>query len=309
MSIAYPNRQETTTPSELPGQPRKRVGRAGPWELLTRLGEGVMARVYAARPLAARRGIGPAYAVKVLRRRWHDDARAIAILQREAYLGGRIVHPNVVPILSACFDASPFHLVMPRLSGATADRLLRRQGVPRLANALWLARQLTEGLKAIYATAGMAHGDVCPANVMVAAGGHATLIDLGFARSPSESAEVDNRNAVMGQLRYAAPETLTSTTSVDHRSDFYSLGVTLYELLSGRLPFDDDDPARLAEKHRQDRPAWVRKLARDLPRQVAELVHDLLAKNPSGRPQSHDELIDRLCRLEVEHFCRRSWSA
>ena len=134
--------------------------------------------------------------------------------------------------------------------------------------------------------------------------GHATLFDLGFAQRPRAAIPAGSR-PIAGTLAYMAPETVVSALATDIRSDIYSLGVTLFELLTGRLPFDATDPAQLVAQHRQELPADLRVLAPHLPTRVARLVRQMLAKEPLRRPQTPRELIDRLAALEIETFADR----
>jgi serine/threonine-protein kinase len=144
----------------------------------------------------------------------------------------------------------------------------------------------------------MIHTDVKPANILVSASGHATLIDFGFVQTPAEASQWATR-PLAGTLAYIAPEMVTSALAAGPRSDIYSLGVTLYEMLSGRRPWDSDDPGELATMHREAKPTDIRELRRDLPVPVAELVHSMLAKDPLRRPGSAQEVAMKLVRLEI----------
>ena len=110
---------------------------------------------------------------------------------------------------------------------------------------------------------------------------------------------------ICGSLAYAAPETLTSALNADIRSDIYSLGVTLYEMLAGRRPYMEADPGMLVERVRAGRPTCLRRVQPDLPRPIASLVHRTLAKDPLRRPQSYAELVEELLRLEIGCFASR----
>lgn len=149
----------------------------------------------------------------------------------------------------------------------------------------------------------MAHGDVKPSNVFVSTDGRATLLDLGFARTAGEHASA--MCPLVGSLAYAAPETLTSTLAADVKSDIYSLGATLYEMLSGRRPYDAAEPGRLVEIIRRGRPVCLRRLRPELPTPIASLVHRMLSKERLRRPRSYAELIEELLRLEIVCFAGR----
>lgn len=282
---------------------RKLVGRIGPWQLVRLLGQGALTRVYLARPLESPEA-PPAYAVKTLRREWWSDPLAIDLLRREAIVGRRVSHPQVVSVLSSQLGQPPFYVVTPRLPGETVGAKLESGRRPSLPEALWIARQTAEALEAIKAATGMIHGDVKPANLMVGPDGHTTLIDLGFCQTQEESRSWASR-PVTGTLHYIAPEAVTSACAIDERSDLYSLGVTLYEMITGVRPFDAEDPADLVIQHRQAKPRCVRDVRPDTPKPVASLVHRLLAKDPMRRPANAKEVATELVRLEIESFAAR----
>lgn len=283
---------------------RKVVGRMGAWQLVRQIGEGTLTRVYLARPADApqnEQGSTAPYAVKALRREWWSEPRAIEAQRREAWIGGRLSHPNLAPVLSASVTAPPYYVVMPYLSGETAERLLATEEKIPLPTALWIARQVAQALSALHASLGMVHGDVKPANLLVGPDGHTTLLDLGFCQTTQEARGWADR-PVLGTLRYMAPERLTSATSVDTRSDLYSLGVTLYELIAGRPPFESHSPEVLIKQHREERPMSLEEARSGTPPRVSRFVERLLAKNPLRRPGSPQEAADELVGLEIECF-------
>ena len=280
------------------------VGRLGPWQLVRPLSEGNLTRVYLARPADGPQNQAAAYAVKVLRNEWWRDPQAIEMQRREAWVGQKLSHPNLLPVLSASVQEPPFYLVTPKLDGVTLSQLIVEQERLPVPLALWVARQVADGLTALYEVAGMIHTDVKPANVLVSPDGHATLIDFGFVQTPAEASQWATR-PLAGTLAYIAPEMVTSTLAAGPRSDIYSLGVTLYEMLTGRRPWETEDPAELARLHREARPTDVRDLRSELPAPVAELVHSMLSKDPLRRPGSSRELATRLIRLEINSFTLR----
>lgn len=273
--------------------------RLGAWELIEALGQGRLCRVYRARPASGPKRAA-AYALKILADKWNDDAAAIEVMRREAIVGRRISHPHLIPILAAHVGAAPYFVVMPWLEGAPLSSFFSAGRRPTLPAALWMVRQVAEALDALH-TGGWMHADVKPSNIMLSPRGHATLVDLGFARQPADPMSPADR-CVAGTLQYIAPEMITSALRPDIRSDIYSLGATLYELLCGRPPFLAQDLAELAQQHRQREPPDLRALRADLPVNVTALVHSMLAKQPLRRPQTPRELIERLVPLEIETF-------
>jgi serine/threonine-protein kinase len=280
------------------------VGRLGPWQLVRLVGEGNYTRVYQARCADGPQNQPASYVVKVLRNQYWRDPQAIEMQRREAWVGTKASHPNLLPVLSASVQEPPFYVVTPKLDGMPLAQLLFQQERLAVPLALWIARQMAEGLDALLVATGMIHADVKPENILVSPAGHATLIDFGFVQTPTEASQWATR-PLAGTLPYIAPEMVTSTLAAGPRSDIYSLGVTLYEMLSGRRPWDSDDAAKLITLHRESKPADLRALRPDVPERVSELVLAMLAKDPLRRPGSARELATRLMRLEIDCFSMR----
>ncbi|MCH8921680.1 MAG: serine/threonine protein kinase [Planctomycetes bacterium] len=264
------------------------------------VGEGRLGRVYRARPSEAGPQAPADYALKLLHERLTSDPLAVELLRREASVAQQVSDPHLVSVLAAGLDGPPYYLVMPWLSGRSLDA---RPGSMSVGLALWTARQVSEALDALYRS-GWMHADVKPANIIVSPEGHATLIDLGFARRRDEAGSLVDR-PLLGTVAYIAPEMVTSTLGADIRSDIYSLGATLYELLTGQPPFAGNDLAELISQHRQTAPTDIRELVRGIPDEAAELVAKMLAKEPLRRPQTPRELVDQLVRLEIATFANR----
>ena len=285
------------------------VGRIGPWQLVRLMNESELARVYLARP-ANTDGQQPAsYVVKTLRKEWWRDAHAIEMQRRAAWLGQKLSHPHLLPVLSANVQQAPFYFVTPKLEGHCLAELLKqgtasRHGQLPLPLTLWIVRQVAEALATLHEAGGMIHADVKPSNIVVSGDGHATLIDLGFAHTASEARHWSSRS-VVGTLSYVAPESVTSSLASAPASDLYSLGVTLYELITGNLPFQASAPDELVRMHREMKPACVRQSVPQLPKPVASLIHRLLAKDPLRRPDSASAVVEELVRLEIESFSHR----
>ena len=295
----------TTTRYEVPvSDGPQLVGRLGPWQLVKPLGEGNFTRVYLARPADGPQNQPAAYVVKVLRKEWWRDPQAIEMQRREAWVGSKVSHPNLLPVLSVSVEDPPFYLVTPKLDGATLAQLILGRGRLSVPLALWIARQVAEGLAALLDSTGMLHTDVKPANILISPAGHATLIDFGFVQTSAEASQWATR-PLAGTLAYIAPEMVTSALAAGPQADIYSLGVTLYEMLTGTRPWNTDDPAELAALHREAKPADIREQRPELSQPIAELVHAMLAKNPLRRPGSTRELAIRLVRLEIESFTLR----
>jgi serine/threonine-protein kinase len=275
----------------------------GTWKIDALLDEGTFARTYRARPADCPPHRPADYALKVLRKELEDNEQIVEMVQREAYVGRRLSHPHLVPILDANVKQSPFFVVMPCLPGATLRQaILNGQLVP-LPHALWIARQVAEGLSALHDT-GWLHGDVKPSNVLVSADGHVTLVDLGMARRIDRPGSIVDR-PFTGTLNYMSPELVVSAVRADQRSDIYSLGVTLYRSLTGQLPFTAETAGALVRAHRELSVPDPRRLRPQLPRNVCSYVLRMMAKQPIRRPQTAQEVADQLMRFEIETFEER----
>ena len=278
----------------------------GPWRVGERIAVGSMAEVFRAAPLDAEAAQADRYVLKRLHDRWCATPAALVQFRREAFVGRRVNHPHVVPVLAAQLDRPPFYLVMPRLEGTTLDACLSCRQPQSLAVSLWIARQLAQAANALH-EAGWLHGDIKPANVFVSPTGHVTLLDLGSVRPIDADGEATACAApAMGTPAYLAPEVLTSALAYSPQSDIYSLGVVLFELLSGTLPYGTDEVSELVRQHRRGSPPPVRRHAPHVPQDVGMLVERTLARDPLRRPASMRALLDQLTRLEIRHLSDRT---
>jgi len=278
--------------------------RIGAWELVSLEAEGSLARIYRARPAGSSADCAASYAVKMLRPEWEDRPEAITLLQHEAEVGRTVSHPHLVPILGASTSRSPRYLVMPWLQGTTLEAMWATGSRVNVPSVLWIARQVVEAIQALR-EAGWMHGDIKPGNIFLSPEGHVTLLDLGFARRNHETGSAVDR-CVTGTCNYMAPELTTPRLRADTHSDIYSLGVVLFELLSGRLPFRSTVAAELASQHKRAVPPDLASLAPHLPREVVRLVHQMLAKEPLRRPYPPEELVEQLTTLEIDLFAQRA---
>ncbi len=273
----------------------------GPWELVRQVHEGAMFRVHQVRPLERDSSSTAGYALKELLPRWDHVPAAIELLAVESLVGRSVSDPHLVAVLSSELAQKPRYVVTPWLQGETLATIVRR-GRLKVPQALWIVRQLVEALRALH-SAGWLHGDVKPDNVLVSPRGHVTLIDLGFARRIGERVTSFD-DCLRFTATYAPPE-ITGSQPPDVRSDLYSVGVTLYETLTGHPPFYAPRVDELLRMHREERPQDVRMLASNVPSDVAKLVQQLLAKDPLRRPHSAAELVDELINLEIATFDQR----
>jgi len=270
------------------------------YELHQRLGGGPLTQVYAAREVATDTPV----AVKLLRSDWEDQSTALKLLQREARVGLRVQHPSLVRVLEAHVTRPPYFLVMELLPGESLRRRLRRDYRLEVATAVWITRQTAEALAALH-QAGFVHADVKPDNIRLVEDGTAKLIDLGFAHRPGENAALLRDGYVLGTVNYLAPELCTFEHDADLSSDLFSLGVTLFEMLTGQLPYPPGSTAQTLRRHRTDPPADIRRHVPFLPPGLASLVDRLLARRPQDRPRAA-AIVQQLVGLEIAGLRRRA---
>ncbi|NUN15068.1 MAG: protein kinase [Myxococcales bacterium] len=269
----------------------------GRYVLLHRIGEGAVAEVYASWDRTACAEV----AVKLMKHNLSGDAVTMARFKREAAAISRLQHPNIVRLTGAGrFDDGIVYLVLERLVGRTLAELIQAEAPVAPAKAAQIIAEVCDAVDVTHAH-GIMHRDLKPANIFLAKNGDGTetvkLLDFGIARGLRDD-PVDERlsgGKVLGSVCYAAPEQALRKT-LDQRTDLYAVGVLLYELLSGRLPFDSDDPLRVLKAH-------VSYDVPPLPARVPEpfrwLCSELLAKNPDFRPRDGHEVAVRLREMSV----------
>jgi len=296
---SIPNVQASSWP---PGSraiaPSSNSVRIGEWSCDELISEGVRHRVYAARPHQRPYGWPLDYVVKVLRRQMQTNRLMVESLRREAVIGTQFNHAHLVPVISAQITEPPYYVVYPRLAGMVLSDWLRRDNTLSTTFALWIARQTCEALQGLH-QAGWLHGDVKSDNILVSPDGHVTLVDLGAAERAGSPVHITEM-PFLSTLHYAAPERFGSRLATDIRSEIYSVGVVLFECLTGTVPFDGPTTAAVIDAHRRKPAPDLRRVKPGLFPAVVDLVRCMLAKDPLRRPHSTEELIRRLIVLEID---------
>jgi serine/threonine protein kinase len=269
------------------------------YELLQPLGGGLLTCVYSARECDT----GTPCALKLLRDEWKEQATAIKLLQREARAGLTVRHPHLVRLRQVHVTRPPYYLVMDLLPGESLRRRLRRDYRLDVPTALWISRQTAEALAALH-RAGYLHGDVKPDNIRLIDAGTAILIDLGFAHRPGENAGLRRQGYILGTVNYLAPELCGGDAEADFRSDLFGLGVTLFEMLTGRLPYPAGTIEQTMRRHHAEPPLDIRQHVSPLPASLAALVDRLLQRHPKDRPRA-TAVVQQMIALEIATLRRR----
>jgi serine/threonine-protein kinase len=268
--------------------PRKRV-LADRYEIEDLLGQGGMARVFR----GTDRVLGRTVAVKVLSPQFAGDDQFVARFRREAQAAAALNHPNIVSVYDTGDQADVHFIVMEYVEGRTLRDVVRQDGPLMPERATEIGASVARALASAH-EAGMVHRDIKPGNIMLTRDGEVKVMDFGIART-STGDTLTQTAAVLGTASYLSPEQAQGIT-VDARSDIYSLGCVLYEMLAGRAPFTGDSPVAIAYKHVKEDPVPPGRLNGDVPDSLDAVVMKCMAKNPANRYQSAEELREDLER-------------
>ena len=249
------------------------------YELGGVLGRGGMAEVY----VGTDRVLGRRVAVKILADRFARDSSFVARFRREAQSAAALNHPNVVSVFDTGSDNGTHFIVMEYVQGKTLSEILRDGSALMPERAVEIAEGVAEAL-AFAHRAGIVHRDVKPGNIMLTPTGDVKVMDFGIARATT-SESLTQTATVLGTATYLSPEQAQGEP-VDARSDIYSLGQVLYEMLTGHPPFSGESPVTIAYKHVKEEPVPPSRLNPDVPAGLDAIVMKSLAKNPANRYQS-----------------------
>jgi serine/threonine-protein kinase len=279
-------------PSDEPGC----LGRLGPFAITAFVGQGGMGIVLEAFDPTLDRPV----AIKVLAPHFANNPAARKRFAREAQAAAAVVHPHVVPIHSVDSWKGLPYLVMSYVAGPSLQERIACEGPLPVAEVLRIGAQAAAGLAAAHAR-GLVHRDVKPANILLEKEtGRVLLTDFGLARTVAE-AGLTQSGVIPGTPQYMAPEQARGET-VDHRADLFSLGSTLYAMITGRPPFGADSPLAVVRRVCEARPSPLRSLRPDAPPWLENLVKRLLARDPAGRFGSAAEVAEILtgCLAHVQ---------
>jgi eukaryotic-like serine/threonine-protein kinase len=265
----------------------------GRYTVMRKLGAGGMANVY----LAEDQELGRRVAIKILNERHANDEQFVERFRREAKNAAALSHPNIVSIYDRGEAEGTYYIAMEYVDGRSLKELIVSRGPAPLTVAVEYARQILSALRFAHRH-GIVHRDIKPHNALVDAEGRVKVTDFGIARAGAS--QMTEAGSIVGTAQYLSPEQARGT-NVDQRSDVYSLGIVLYELLTGSLPFNGDTPVEIAMKHLSTLPEPPSVRRADIPRDLDLIVMRALAKDPEDRYQSAEEMD-----ADLERFLRGS---
>ncbi|MBK5253776.1 MAG: Stk1 family PASTA domain-containing Ser/Thr kinase [Peptostreptococcaceae bacterium] len=264
---------------------------SGRYELLEKIGEGGMAVVYKAKDKLLNRFI----AVKILRPEFTKDASFVENFKRESQSAASLSHPNIVGVYDVGREGNINYIVMELIEGKTLSELIAEEAPMDYKKVIDITKQLASALKVAHAN-NIIHRDVKPHNILITEDGTAKLADFGIAKAVNDATLTTN-NSIIGSVHYFSPEQARGNY-VDERSDIYSLGIVMYEMLTGKVPFDADNPVSIALKHINDEIVPPTQLVRGIPPALERTVLKATDKFQSNRCKSAEELIEELDNIE-----------
>ena len=261
------------------------------YEIVEKIGDGGMALVYSAKDTLLNRLV----AVKILREQYANDSEFIDRFYREAQAAASLSHPNVVTVYDVgTVEKTPF-IVMEYVHGQNLSEIIKEQGQLNPADVVKVSIQICSALAHAHRH-NIVHRDIKPHNILITKDGQVKVTDFGIAAISSMS--ITQTGVVLGSVLYFSPEQARGN-KVDHLSDLYSLGVVMYEMLCGRVPFRAETPISIALKHIQDQPVPPTRVNPRVPPQLEKIVLKLLAKRPEERFQSALELSTALEKVDL----------
>ncbi len=257
------------------------------YEIIKTIGEGGMANVYLANDTILERKV----AIKVLRGDLSNDEKFIRRFKREALSVSNLSHPNIVEVYDVGEEDGNYYIVMEYIEGKTLKQLLQKRGALTLTEVIDIMSQLSDGLAHAH-EAYIIHRDIKPQNIMIEDNGLVKITDFGIAMALN-STQLTQTNSVMGSVHYLPPEQANGKGATI-KSDIYSLGILMYELLTGSVPFKGDTAVEIALKHMKEKIPSIRKQNPTIPQSVENIILKATAKNPKNRYDSAREMYNDL---------------
>lgn len=262
------------------------------YEISEKLGEGGMAVVYRGKD----RILGRRVAIKVLRPQFAADTDFVERFRREAQAAASLSHPNVVNIFDVGTDGDVHYIVMEYVEGRNLKEILRREGPLPLDKVLHIGIEVCRALEAAHGQ-GLIHRDIKPHNILVTRDYQVKVTDFGIARAAS-TATLTHTGTVIGSVHYLSPEQATGG-QIGVYTDIYAVGVLLYEMVTGKVPFDGESPVAVALKHLHDAPPSLRADGTDIPPELERIILRAMAKDPAQRFKDTAEMLAELRRVPL----------
>ena len=261
----------------------------GPYLLLGHFSKGAMGTLY----MGFHRQTRERRVLKLFPKRLEHDQTALRLMKREARVAIQLRHPNIVRTYSVAMLRPPYYIAMEYVDGTGLDEILRQRKYLTPDEAVPIVRGVAHALEAVR-QAGAVHGDVKPANVLIAGNGKPKLADFGLAHFTGDNEEFRRQGYVLGTGHYVAPEVASRRKEGDIRADLYSLGVMFFEMVTGIVPFPASTRSGALERHQFDEVPDPRSHMPDLSAALAQLIVKLIDKDPNRRHQTPTELIRAL---------------
>ena len=265
---------------------------ANRYELFERVGEGGMSVVYKAKDRLLNRFV----AIKILKPEFISDQKFIDSFRRESQNAASMSHPNIVNIYDVGREGNIHYIVMELIEGRALSDYIREQGPMAYPKVIALSKQIASALAFAHKNH-IIHRDVKPHNVMITPNGTAKITDFGIAKAVNAATIVDNTDGIVGSVHYFSPEQARGGY-VDEKSDIYSLGIVMYEMLTGQVPFDGDNPVNIALQHINSEMTPPSELVTGVPPALEHIILKCCDKYPVNRYASADDLIEALNNLE-----------
>lgn len=258
------------------------------YQIIKSIGEGGMANVYLAYDTILDRNV----AVKVLRGDLSSDEKFVRRFQREALAASSLTHPNIVEVYDVGEDNGEYYIVMEYIEGKHLKNLLKKRGKLTLSEAVDIMLQITDGMAAAHDSY-IIHRDIKPQNIMILENGLVKITDFGIAMAMNAT-QLTQTNSVMGSVHYLPPEQASGQGST-LQSDIYSMGIVMFELLTGELPFKGDNAVEIALKHLKEPIPDIREKLPNVPNSIYNIIKRATAKNPKNRyhdaREMHEDLL------------------
>ncbi len=255
------------------------------YEIIRSIGEGGMANVYLAMDTILNRRV----AVKILRGDLASDEKFVRRFQREAIAASSLSHPNIVEMYDVGEDDGKYFIVMEYVEGKSLKSLIKKRGGLTLPEAIDIMLQLTDGIACAH-NSYIINRDIKPQNIIILDDGRVKITDFGIAQALNRH-ELTETNSVMGSVHYLPPEQANGTGTTI-KSDIYSLGIVMYEILTGKVPFKGDNAVEIAIKQMKDPMPSIREYKEDIPQSIENIILKATAKNPNNRYDSVLEMLE-----------------